>query len=146
MFQFIKKITLVVLLLSATNLLAQIPTLGGYNHVCLQVRNIETSVKYYKEIIGLEQMVRPQLVRPGAWFKVGPGQEMHIHGGRTEEIKDNGEGAAHISFTILDADKVEAYLKTKNVVYHRQKRVDGAYQIYVTDPDGYVVELNEPRR
>ncbi|MBL7818360.1 MAG: sugar phosphate isomerase/epimerase [Saprospiraceae bacterium] len=29
--------------------------------------------------------------------------------------------------------------------YLRQKRFDGAYQIYVTDPDGYFIELNEPK-
>ncbi len=43
------------------------------------------------------------------------------------------------------ADKIEAFLKEKNLAYVRQKRFDGAFQIYVTDPDGYVIELNEPK-
>ena len=30
--------------------------------------------------------------------------------------------------------------------YHRQQRFDKAWQIYVTDPDGYVIELNEPKK
>ncbi|MBI1224236.1 MAG: DUF1080 domain-containing protein [Bacteroidetes bacterium] len=132
-------------LVSISDLHAQIPT-TGYNHVALSVKDIEASAKFYREVVGLEPIPVPDDLKAiRSWFKVAPGQELHLLAGRTDPVANNDKNGAHFSLTILDADPIEAYLKKINLPYHRQQRFDGAFQIYITDPDGYVIELNEPK-
>lgn len=125
---------------------AQIPVLG-YNHVALSVASIDSSAQFYREIVGLEVVAVPENLKTiRAWFKIAPGQELHLLAGRTQPVTNNDRNGAHFALSILDADPVEAYLKSKGVPYHRQQRFDKAWQIYITDPDGYVIELNEPKK
>ena len=119
----------------------------GYNHVALAVQNIDSSARFYREVIGLEQIPVPddwKAIR--AWFKIVPGQELHLLAGRTAPVSNNDRNGAHFSFSIPNADPVEDYLKKVGIAYHRQQRFDKAWQIYITDPDGYVIELNEPKK
>lgn len=125
---------------------AQIPILG-YNHVALSVANIDSSARFYREVIGLEPIPVPdELKAIRSWFKIAPGQELHLLAGRSAPVANNDRNGAHFALSILNADPVEAYLKQKGIPYHRQQRFDKAWQIYITDPDGYVIELNEPKK
>jgi catechol 2,3-dioxygenase-like lactoylglutathione lyase family enzyme len=136
---------LLLLRLFAPTLSAQIPV-TGYNHVALSVKNIEESARFYREVIGLEPIEVPEHLKAiRSWFRIAPGQELHLLAGRTFPVANNDPNMAHFSLTILDADPVEAYLKTKGLPYLRQQRFDGAWQIYIADPDGYFIELNEPK-
>lgn len=128
------------------NLRSQIPV-TGYNHVALAVANIDSAASFYREIVGLEPIPVPENLRTiRAWFKIAPGQELHLLAGRTDPVTNNDRNGAHFALTIPDADPVEAYLKKVGWPYHRQQRFDKAWQIYITDPDGYVIELNEPKK
>jgi lactoylglutathione lyase len=125
---------------------AQINILG-YNHVALAVANIDSSAAFYRDIVGLEPLAVPDHLKAiRAWFKIVPGQELHLLAGRGTPVSNNDRNGAHFALTIPDADPVEDYLKAKGIAYHRQQRFDKAWQIYITDPDGYVIELNEPKR
>ena len=124
-------------------------TILSYNHVGLAVKDLKTSVVFYRDIIGLSPLDVPDnMLAIRRWFRVAPGQELHLLLGRENPVANNDKNGAHFSLSIPtnSADEIEAFLKEKNVPYHRQKRFDGAYQIYVTDPDGYVIELNEPKK
>ena len=121
----------------------------SYNHVGLAVKDLKTSVIFYREIIGLSPLDVPDnMLAIRRWFRVASGQELHLLLGRENPVANNDRNGAHFSLSIPtnSADGIEAFLKEKNVPYHRQKRFDGAFQIYVTDPDGYVIELNEPKK
>lgn len=121
----------------------------SYNHVGLAVKDLKASVTFYRDIIGLSPLDVPDnMLAIRRWFRVAPGQELHLLLGRENPVANNDKNGAHFSLSIPinSADEIEAFLKEKNVTYHRQKRFDGAYQIYVTDPDGYVIELNEPKK
>ncbi len=124
---------------------AQIP-ISGYNHVALSVKDIEASAQFYRETVGLEPIEVPDNLKAiRSWFKIAPGQELHLLAGRKDPVSNNDRNGAHYALTIEDADPVEQYLVKKGLPYHRQQRFDGASQIYITDPDGYVIELNEPK-
>lgn len=118
----------------------------GYNHVALAVKDLEAGARFYREVVGLTPIEVPENLKAiRAWFVIAPGQELHLLAGRTEPVANNDKNGAHFALTIPNADPVEVYLKKIGLPYHRQKRFDGAYQIYITDPDGYVIELNEPK-
>ncbi len=125
---------------------AQVPT-EGFNHVALSVKNLETSRKFYADVFGFEPIAVPfGFGEIRAWFRVADGQELHLLADRKELVTNMDKDASHFSFSIRSADAVEAILKEKGLAYHRQKRRDGAFQIYISDPDGYVIELNEPKK
>ncbi|WP_026994316.1 VOC family protein [Flectobacillus major] len=124
-------------------------TILSYNHVGLAVKDLKVSSAFYREIIGLTPVSVPDnLLSIRRWFQIAPGQELHLLLGRNEPVSNNDKNGAHFSLSIPtnSADGIEAFLKSKGIAYHRQQRFDGAFQIYVTDPDGYVIELNEPKR
>ncbi len=145
MFKNAGLILLVLRLISLHHLNAQIQV-TGYNHVALAVKNIEESKQFYRDVIGLEPVEVPEHLKAiRAWFKIAPGQELHLLAGRSFPVTNNDPNLAHFSWTITDADPIETYLKTKKMPYLRQQRFDGAWQIYISDPDGYFIELNEPK-
>jgi lactoylglutathione lyase len=143
-----------LIVLSFKGLSQEVKTTKGinilsYNHVGLAVKDLKTSVTFYRDIIGLSPLDVPDnMLAIRRWFRVAPGQELHLLLGRENPVANNDKNGAHFSLSIPtnSADEIEVFLKEKNVTYHRQKRFDGAYQIYVTDPDGYVIELNEPKK
>ncbi len=121
----------------------------GYNHVALSVKDMDVSAAFYRDVVGLTQLKVPEeLTNIRAWFTIGAGQELHLLAGRKEDVCQsvNDKNGSHFALTIPAADPVEEYLQSKDIPYHRQQRFDGAWQIYITDPDGYVIELNEPKK
>ena len=111
------------------------------NHVALHVADLERSVAFYREVFKLEPMPRPDFAFPGAWFRIGEDQELHLIGERTTAVISHNRGN-HWAMMIDDMDAWEKYFREKDIPYlPRRRRPDGAFQIYLIDPDGHYVEL-----
>ena len=50
------------------------------NHVAIHVADVEKSVQFYQQVLLLETMRRPPFKFPGAWFRLGSDQELHLIG------------------------------------------------------------------
>jgi catechol 2,3-dioxygenase-like lactoylglutathione lyase family enzyme len=117
-----------------------------HNHLALQVKDIQASAKFYGDFLGLERIEVPaDLKAIRAWFKIGTDQQIHLLAGRTEPVVNDRNGS-HFAVFVESMEKAEAYLKARNYPYHAQVRFDGVKQIYIPDPDGYLVELNEMKK
>jgi lactoylglutathione lyase len=135
----------IVFVCAGTHAEAQVK-IKGINHIALAVEDIDRSRQFYEYIIGLKPIAVPEELKfIRAWFQIAPGQELHLLAGRKKPVHHDRNGS-HISLTIDDADAIEAYLKLQSIEYHRQERFDGVSQVFITDPDGYVIEFNEARR
>lgn len=111
------------------------------NHVALHVADVEASSRFYRDVLGLKPIPRPAFSFPGAWFGIGADQELHLIGGRTDDTNSHNRGN-HWAMMIDDMDAWEAELKARGIEYlPRRTRPDGAFQIYLIDPDGHYVEL-----
>jgi lactoylglutathione lyase len=111
------------------------------NHVAIHVADVERSCRFYAEVLRLEPMPRPAFSFPGAWFRIGPDQELHLIGERKDQVVSHNRGN-HYALLVDDMDAWESYFRENQIPYlPRRTRPDGAYQIYLVDPDGHYVEL-----
>lgn len=114
------------------------------DHVALHVADVEASCAFYRDVLKLAAMKRPDFDFPGAWFRLGTTQELHLIGERADPVQ-SGNRSTHYALKVDDIDAWEEHLKAHDVEYvPRRSRPDGAIQIYVKDPDGHFVELCQP--
>lgn len=111
------------------------------NHVALHVADVQRSVAFYRDALKLEPIARPAFSFPGAWFRLGSDQELHLIGERKQDVISHNRGN-HFALLVDDLDAWEAHLQSAGANFlPRRTRPDGALQIFVVDPDGHYVEL-----
>ena len=111
------------------------------DHVALHVADVERSCEFYRSVLRLEAMARPAFDFPGAWFRLGTTQELHLIGERTEPVVSNNRGT-HFALQVDDIDAWDEHFRRLEIRYEKKNlRPDGATQIFLTDPDGHWIEL-----
>jgi catechol 2,3-dioxygenase-like lactoylglutathione lyase family enzyme len=114
------------------------------NHVAIHVRDVGKSCRFYQEILRLEPIPRPAFTFPGAWFRLGTDQELHLIGERAEPVVSHNRGN-HFALRVDDLDAWERHLDSAGMEHlPRKRRPDGAWQLFLHDPDGHVIELFTP--
>lgn len=117
-----------------------------HNHVALHVKDIAASTKFYRDVMGLEPVAVPDSLKAiRSWFKLGTDQQIHLLAGRDFDVKNDRNGS-HFALFVTSITAAEKYLTQHKMNFHKQVRFDGAVQIYLADPDGYLIELNEVKR
>jgi len=114
------------------------------NHVALHVADVARSCQFYRDVLRLQPLARPDFDFPGAWFRIGVDQELHLIGGRQQDVHSASRGS-HWAMMVDDIDAWETHLKELSVaVQPRRCRPDGASQLFLPDPDGHMIELCTP--
>ena len=114
------------------------------NHVAIHVSDVERTCEFFERVLRLEKMPRPAFDFPGAWFRLGTQQELHLIG-RTNEPVEPRSRNNHFALMVDDIAEWEAHLRKMNANFSGPKpRPDGAMQIFVADPDGHYIELFTP--
>lgn len=121
------------------------------NHIALHVVDLQTSTRFYQELIGLDTIPEPFHDGKHTWFRIGESTQLHlIQGAQTPVIPDKN---THLCFSVgsmnafIDRLK-EAKVDYENWVGEKGKitlRVDGVQQVYFQDPDRHWVEINDAR-
>ncbi|MGB0389346.1 MAG: VOC family protein [Ardenticatenaceae bacterium] len=121
-------------------------------HCGLVVRDLEKSRWFYGTVLGMKEVPRPKTFKfGGAWFVSGA-FEVHLVLAKDTVappgFRDAGAGArtglaTHLAFEVPDLDKVVATLEKHGVSIKGgpMARGDGVMQLYLHDPDGYLVEF-----
>ena len=120
------------------------------DHITLVVADLDASRKFYVDLLGMDEVPRPDFTFPGAWFEAGKTQ---IHA----TVSDENSGLAgwadrnvakisrghHFAFRVDDLSQTAELLKQAGVaiVDGPKIRPDGPQQLYIEDPDGHLVEL-----
>ncbi len=123
------------------------------HHVSLAVSDLARSENFYRDVLGLPPIERPQFTyndKPlnGKWFGLPGGQQLHLvetDSGtwkprplkRPIDYRDS-----HFAIRVQNIEHVEQLLQSGG---HRPERFPGSMryvQLYVYDPDGHTVEIN----
>ncbi len=114
------------------------------NHVALHVADLAKSCAFYRDVLQLAEMQRPKFDFPGAWFRLGEHQELHLIAGREAQPQSHRRGN-HWAIMVDDLSAWEAHLtKVGYPFIPRWRRPDGAGQVFLIDPDGHYIELCTP--
>lgn len=119
------------------------------HHVSLIVTDLERAKQFYETVIGLKPIARPAFDFPGAWYAVGhTGQQLHliVHNGETKRTKGIDTRDGHFAVRVESYGRTIAWLEAHNVEYKaKPDSITGFAQIFVTDPDRNIIELNAER-
>ncbi len=115
-------------------------TIRELNHVALEVRDLDASIRFYSDVLGLPSLPRPDFGFGGAWFALGS-QELHLI--VADSTSQSDKRSFHYALRVDDAYAAGAALRERGITEFRgpAPRPDGAVQIFLQDPDGYVIEL-----
>jgi lactoylglutathione lyase len=121
------------------------------NHTAIFVTDLKTSKAFYENIIGLDTIPEPFHDGKHAWFTIGTGISLHIIQGADK--KKGYYKNQHTCFSVPSVEAFAAILAKNNFSWEDVKgiknainiRVDGVKQLWVQDPDGYWVEINDAK-
>ncbi len=116
--------------------------LADLDHYNITTSDLERSVKFDEEVLGLRKGKRPNVKIPGAWLYCGEKAVVHLVS--VEHNDKSGMGTLdHVAFRATDFEGMRANLQGKGVKFSEMSLPDfKIHQIFVHDPDGVKVELN----
>lgn len=119
----------------------------GLDHVAVNVKDLERSLKFYTEVLGLKVSEREHQ-KPGIEYFLDCGTSLVglIQGdfrGPVHPFQHEGIGANHFSFRVetKDFDAAVAELKKAGVEVTFSKKRDKSWSCYFLDPDGNKLEI-----
>lgn len=122
------------------------------HHCGLVVSDLERARWFYGQVLGMEEVPRPRnFTFAGAWFRAA-NTELHLITAADTTapagFPDPGGGkqtglALHFALEVDDVYALKAHLKEQgaSIVSGPLPRGDGAYQLFVEDPDGHLIEF-----
>jgi len=116
----------------------------GFNHVSINARSIEESVRFYVEVFGMEPIPTYDFAFPVQYLRLGDLQ-LHLF-----ERDTDAPAYHHIGINVDDFEA--AYLRAKELgILEREsffedmyELPDGSVQMYIRDPAGNLVEIDWP--
>ena len=121
------------------------------NHTAIYVVDIQKTGDFYSNIIGLDTVPEPFHDGKHIWYSTGAHTMLHVIAGATAK-KDYYKNQ-HTCFTVPDFNQFIKKLQALNWPYEDvagnknaiTTRVDGVHQIWLQDPDGYWLEINDDK-
>ena len=118
----------------------------GFHHVSVNCHDARLAemVSFYGGLFGLDSKARPDIPGiPGHWFDVS-GQELHVVGAPSRGTAIDSTGN-HFCVAVDDLDGAIAELDDRGIPYERAVQGAGTVQVWITDPAGNTIELQQDR-
>jgi catechol 2,3-dioxygenase-like lactoylglutathione lyase family enzyme len=117
------------------------------HHVAVCVTDVARAKQFYGVVLGLPEVARPPFDFGGAWYEFAEGRQLHliVHPPtltmRATSSIDDRDG--HLALRVRSYRQTLDLLRALGVdVLEKPKNLTPWAQLYVTDPDGNVIELN----
>ena len=114
----------------------------GMNHFTVIAEDLQRTLAFYVDLLGLQPGPRPDLGFPGAWLYAEGKPILHLYAGRPMPEQRNGV-IDHMAFSARDLKTVKAKFDAGGVPYDlRRQKGAGTWQLFCHDPNGAKVELD----
>ena len=118
------------------------------DHDAIMVKDLDVSANFYGEILGLEEIPNGGLPDHIRWFQLGDNIQIHLI--ESDEVPAKNKGY-HWSLSTNKLNALMEFLKSEKIDFENwtgegnttNTRPDGIKQIYLQDPDGYWIEIND---
>ena len=122
------------------------PSSAALDHVAFYVADLDRSVAFYRDVFGFREVPTP--FPTARWLIAGDGPMIHLVKGRSAPV-DNPKWE-HIASAWGPMTETIATLAAKKISWSDmdgrhapQVRPDGVKQIFIQDPDGHWIEIND---
>ena len=120
----------------------------SFDHQAIMVKDLSVSAAYYKEVLGLTEIDNKTGKSHIRWFSLGGDKSIHLITGDNNAVALNK--TIHLALKTPDFDAFVKHLEAMKIEYWDWEgkkgkvavRNDGAWQVYIKDPDGYWIEIN----
>ncbi|TQO36903.1 catechol 2,3-dioxygenase-like lactoylglutathione lyase family enzyme [Arenibacter algicola] len=121
------------------------------DHSSLIVNNLDTTADFYSNILKLKEIPHPDKAPGFRWFAVQGTSQLHLIYKDTVVMKKHK--SMHLCLSTPNLETFIEHLESNSVEYEDWPgtkgavtlRSDGVRQIYLTDPEGYWIEVNNAK-
>ena len=120
-------------------------SVGVLDHYNLRTRKFDETVRFYVDILGLENGPRPNFTFPGAWLYSDGRAVVHLVdlSPTSEPQKPDSGVVHHVAFISRGFLAMKERLRGKGVAFDSREVPGGeVWQIFIHDPNGVMIELN----
>jgi catechol 2,3-dioxygenase-like lactoylglutathione lyase family enzyme len=120
-------------------------SVGMLDHFNIRTRRLNDTVRFYEDILGLQNGDRPNFSFPGAWMYSEGRPVVHLVdiSPTSEPQKPDSGVVHHVAFASRDFNGMKQRLQSKGMAFDTRQVPGGElWQIFVRDPNGVMIELN----
>ncbi|MEM8683030.1 MAG: VOC family protein, partial [Pseudomonadota bacterium] len=116
--------------------------IGGLDHINVETTDLDSSIRFYEQVLGLTVGWRPSFDVPGAWMYVNDDPIVHLV--LRDEINDGPTGAIHhVALKASGYAEARRRLEAEGLTFDVKVVPDlSVTQVFVDDPNGVKLELN----
>jgi catechol 2,3-dioxygenase-like lactoylglutathione lyase family enzyme len=116
----------------------------GMNHFTILTDDLDTTLAFYRDFLGLVPGPRPPFTFPGAWLYAEGGSDaiLHVVAGRPRDVLVKGV-IDHMAFSGSGLADTVARLKARGIA-HELRRLPGygTWQLFFDDPNRAKIEID----
>jgi catechol 2,3-dioxygenase-like lactoylglutathione lyase family enzyme len=125
------------------------------NHFFIRAHDLESTKTFFEDILGFEVMPRPDFPFPGYWMGTNgsiqvhmgpsniPNREKYYIGTRDDAVNGQTGVIDHVAFLAEEPTGfIDKFVKNKIDFRPRYFPEFNLYQLFITDPNGVMIELN----
>jgi catechol 2,3-dioxygenase-like lactoylglutathione lyase family enzyme len=107
------------------------------DHVSVLITDVERSRRFYRDLLGLREIHKPQTFDfVVVWFDLG-NQHLHLL------LKDRPDTISprHFALRVTDAGAARVYFRDHGIATQETTPIPGADRFFIHDPDGNRIEI-----
>jgi lactoylglutathione lyase len=120
-----------------------------FSHQTIFVTDLNRSADFYEKVMQLKKIAEPFHDGRHVWFQISEHGQLHVVSGAKEDIPHDIN--IHLAFSVPSMADFTKHLDEYKIKYGNwaqnskepQVRPDKVKQVYLQDPDGYWIEVND---
>jgi catechol 2,3-dioxygenase-like lactoylglutathione lyase family enzyme len=119
------------------------PPVSGISELVLEVDDLEASRRFYRDVLGFEETLYGEGAEGRYWYLVGDTARLGLW---TEQVGlAGGRGGTHVHYAFhtddAEIDRIKERIEAAGAEVEGPIQLGPGRAVYVTDPDGNVVEF-----